>query len=215
MKENADPVQRHFHRTATEFDSIYSGHKSVVSRTLDRLLRWDMQERMRLTFEACQPIAGKRVLDVGCGSGRFCLPLAASGAGSVVGIDFAPAMIEHARKMATEQGLADRCTFICDDVVNYRSNEQFDYVISVGVLDYVRDDRPFLAKLRQLTRGKVILTYPRANTWRAPVRKLRLALRGCPVYFYREKDVRDHLIASGFTPKTLKEVGKLYFVEAT
>jgi hypothetical protein len=47
----SDPVVRHFHETAADFDSIYTGKKGRLARQLDRWLRWDMYERMRRTVE--------------------------------------------------------------------------------------------------------------------------------------------------------------------
>ena len=88
-------------------------------------------------------------------------------------------------------------------------------MLAIGLFDYVREDRRLLTHLRQLTKGKIILTFPRADTWRAPVRRVRLRLRGCPVYFYTEKQIRDHLMISGFFVQSLTRVGKLFFVEAT
>lgn len=207
-------MQRHFHRSAGDFDAIYTGRKSPLGRLLDRWLRWDMQARMRLALEACRPLEGRTVLDAGCGTGRFCLPLAKAGAARVVGIDFAPAMIERAVDLAKQQGLDGVCQFLQGDLLAWQPPEPFDYVLAVGLFDYVRDDRPLLARLREMTRGKAVMTFPRADTWRAPVRRLRLALKGCPVFFYTEKRIRDHLLVSGFYPQKLVRVGKLYFVEA-
>lgn len=174
-----------------------------------------MQERMKLTLEACQPIEGKSVLDVGCGTGRFCFPLVEMGAGKAVGVDFADAMIDEANEMAAEKKLADHCHFECADIMEFQADEPFDYVIAVGLFDYVKDARHLMQKLRTLTKGKAVMTFPRADTWRAPLRKLRLTLLGCPVFFYTEKRIRDHLMIAGFTVRNLLKVGKLYFVEAT
>lgn len=215
MNQEAQQVQRHFDQTVRKFDAIYTGRKSPFWRGLDRMLRWDMQERMKLTLEACQPVEGKSVLDVGCGTGRFCFPLVERGAGRVVGVDFAPAMIDEAKKVAEEKQLADRCRFECADILRFESEAPFDCVIAVGLFDYVKDARHIMQKLRTLTRGKAIMTFPRADTWRAPIRRLRLMLIGCPVYFYTQKRIRDHLMIAGFTVRNLQKIGKLYFVEAT
>ncbi len=50
---------------------------------------------------------GTRVLDVGCGVGRWCRELAARG-GRVTGVDFSPTMIGEARRRAAEQGVLER-----------------------------------------------------------------------------------------------------------
>ena len=58
------------------------------------------------------------------------------------------------------------------------------------------------------------MTFPRADTWRAPLRKIRLSILGCPVYFYTKKRIEDHLMIAGFSITNMVTVGKLYFVEA-
>lgn len=58
--------------------------------------------------------SGSRVLDLTCGPGLYAVALAQRGC-EVTGIDFSPASIRHARLLAAEAGVADRCTFIeCD-----------------------------------------------------------------------------------------------------
>jgi 2-polyprenyl-3-methyl-5-hydroxy-6-metoxy-1,4-benzoquinol methylase len=50
-------------------------------------------------LEACGDVNGLRVLDCGCGEGRFCRLLAARGARSVLGIDLCEAMISAANEL--------------------------------------------------------------------------------------------------------------------
>src|ERR1700732_1480074 len=58
--------------------------------------------------------AGTRVLDVGCGVGRWSRLLAARGA-QVTGVDLSPTMIHEARRRAAGAGLAERCRFLVQD----------------------------------------------------------------------------------------------------
>ena len=58
---------------------------------------------------------GHRVIDITCGPGLYAIELARRGC-YVTGIDINPAAIEHATELATQQGVSDRCTFICGDV---------------------------------------------------------------------------------------------------
>ena len=58
-------------------------------------------------------VAGLRVLDVGCGTGRHALRLASAGA-VVTGVDFSEGMLEHARRKAGELGLSP--TFAQHDI---------------------------------------------------------------------------------------------------
>ena len=91
-------AQKHFEVTAARFASIYAS-----PRLIDRLFRGDMYERFRRTPEECDPLDGKSVLDIGCGSGQYATALAHRGAGEVVGVDLAQNMLDIATD-ATRRG---------------------------------------------------------------------------------------------------------------
>jgi SAM-dependent methyltransferase len=64
-----------------------------------------------------------RVIDLGCGPGLYLHRLALLGHRGV-GIDFSPASIEHARRVAKEEGL--ECTFQCTDLRQAPFGDGFD-----------------------------------------------------------------------------------------
>lgn len=66
---------------------------------------------------------GQRVLDVTCGPGLYAVELARRGC-TVTGIDINPAAIEYAINLAEQAGVAERCTFIRQDV-----REMADYAV--------------------------------------------------------------------------------------
>jgi hypothetical protein len=72
-----------------------------------------------------------------------------------------------------------------------------------------------LKKARELTRAKFITTFPRLFTWRAPVRKIRLMLKQCPVFFYTRARVVDLLTRAGFSVERFEVCGKIYWVSGT
>jgi hypothetical protein len=47
------------------------------------------------------------------------------------------------------------------------------------------------------------------------VRKVRLSILGCPVYFFRHDEVHSLLKEAGFTIRSEEVIGQLYCVEAT
>jgi 2-polyprenyl-6-hydroxyphenyl methylase / 3-demethylubiquinone-9 3-methyltransferase len=95
-------------------------------------------------------LRGVRVLDVGCGGGLLCEPLARLGA-TVTGIDLVPANLEVARAHAQAAGLE----------VSYREaaaeqlaveGASFDLVCAMEVVEHVADARAFLATCAALVR---------------------------------------------------------------
>ncbi|WP_066652281.1 bifunctional 2-polyprenyl-6-hydroxyphenol methylase/3-demethylubiquinol 3-O-methyltransferase UbiG [Sphingomonas sp. CCH10-B3] len=89
------------------------------------------------------PLAGKRALDVGCGAGLLCEPLARLGA-AVTGLDAAPENIEAAKAHAALSGLEiDYRTGSVEDL----SDESFDLVTSMEVIEHVTDPAAFVAGL--------------------------------------------------------------------
>jgi len=198
-----DSVERqvgtYFDRAAVTFDSFYDGKRSRAMQWIDRRFRSDMFERFQRTFRAIEPVAGKRVLDVGCGSGLYSIEAASRGAAEVLGIDVAPAMLDLARKRAEENGVVGRCSFVAGSFPDTRPETVYDASIVMGVMDYVGDPYGFLRALRECTAGAAVVSFPSRHWLRTPVRKVRYRIKRCPLWFYDEKQV-DHLLRdAGFT----------------
>src|SRR5437764_5364966 len=105
-------VAHHFENDAKRFDAIYrESGKNWFSRFVDNRWRGVVQRRLELAVTELAPLDGKAILDVGCGSGRYCHAFAAGGASRVLGIDFAPAMTDLANPLAAEPDLAHRRQF--------------------------------------------------------------------------------------------------------
>jgi len=206
-------VREYFEKSAAAFDSIYSGQKNAFARWLDHVLRKDMYERFRLTQEECATDDIRSILDVGTGSGRFCLPLADQ-KDRTVGIDFSAPMIELAREYANKLGVADKCDFRVSDFLDVDFQEPFDAIMAIGLFDYIKAPEPFLEKMRLLTRRKVVATFPSLWTWRAPIRWIRLGLLGCPVYFYSKSRVQALCAKADLNILRLDRVGKIFFLVA-
>jgi 2-polyprenyl-6-hydroxyphenyl methylase/3-demethylubiquinone-9 3-methyltransferase len=103
------------------------------------------------------PLAGMRILDIGCGGGLVCEPLARMGA-SVVGVDAAAKNVAAARRHAETMGLA--IDYRCATAEALRdAGEQFDAVLTLEVVEHVADVDLFLACAAGLVRpgGSLVL----------------------------------------------------------
>ncbi len=85
-----------------------------------------------------RPPPGTRVLDAGCGVGRWSHLLAARGA-CVTGVDHSPVMIAEATRRASSARHSTRCRFLVQDLAELDAGEEFDLILSVTVLQHVLD----------------------------------------------------------------------------
>ena len=90
-----------------------------------------------------KPLAGRRALDVGCGAGLLCEPLARLGA-TVTGVDAAEENVAAARAHAQGSGLA--IDYHCGDVAEL-GLAGFDLVCALEVIEHVADKPAFVRAL--------------------------------------------------------------------
>jgi SAM-dependent methyltransferase len=116
----------------------FAGRRRIVRAQLDRI---------ELPFPA-------HVLDVGCGSGRNLVDLARLG--PVAGVELS----EQAAAVATARGVADVRIGPVESLP--WTDETFDLVTCLDVLEHTPDDRLTLRELRRVTRsgGVLLLTVP-------------------------------------------------------
>jgi SAM-dependent methyltransferase len=108
-------------------------------------------------------LAGKRVIEFGCGSGRDAIEMVRRGARSVIGVDIRETALEQARKTAEDAGVADRCHF------THRVDEPAELVISLDGFEHFADPEGVLeAMSRLLTReGRALIAF--GPTWLHPL----------------------------------------------
>jgi SAM-dependent methyltransferase len=105
------------------------------------------QHFARSAWNMLDAAAGKRVLDVGCGTGAFAIVAADAGA-DVVAIDFAPAMVERVRQLQNPRIEARQMDGQALDL----PSESFDAVASVFGVMLFPDWRAGLREMVRVTR---------------------------------------------------------------
>ena len=199
-----------FDRYAVDFDAIYGNDNRALERVVNRLFRRAMVVRYEKTIAGCDPIEGRTVIDIGCGSGHYSVALARAGAARVLGLDFAPGMLKIARDSAKKFGVADRCTFEHGDFLTHPLPEPFDYAIVMGFMDYVSDPRRVIDRVLGVVRRRAFFSFPKDGGPLAWQRKLRYRNR-CDLFLYREDQIRSLFSATGAKFK-IERIGRDFFV---
>jgi malonyl-CoA O-methyltransferase len=94
-------------------------------------------------------VRGRRVLDLGCGTGRHAVPLARAGA-IVTAVDFSPGMLARARARA--RAGSGRVRFLAADLRRPLplADVAFDLAVSGLVLEHLPDLPAFFAEVRRV-----------------------------------------------------------------
>jgi 2-polyprenyl-3-methyl-5-hydroxy-6-metoxy-1,4-benzoquinol methylase len=216
MREDSK-VKNYFTRAAKDFDDIYENRGGPIKKLANALFRKGMRERFDLTLQFCGS-GDKSVLDIGCGAGRFTIPLAERGM-NVVGIDYSSEMIHLADQyveMHCKKGAGPFMVkhFCCDFLNEFIFEEKFDITLAIGVLDYLKNPVPFMKKMKDVTRGIMITSFPAKYTPQMPIRKMWLATKDCPVYFYTRATIADLYASAGIQEYEINPIAAGYLVKA-
>lgn len=214
MNQYLDKQKKFWNKEIKNFDAIYSHSKSGLNNWLDATFRWDMYARFEYTMKNAIPIQGRSFLDVGCGAGHYSLEFGSQGAQKVIGIDISEKMIEICHQRASKLQLNNRCRFLQTDLLEYQPDIKFDVCIGIGLFDYIPEPLPVLTKMGEVVQDRIIISLPRFWTWRALVRKFRLTIKGCDVFFYTKEQIDRLLKQAAFKRYTIEEIGQLYCITA-
>lgn len=183
----------YFDRIADEFNGYYTGKRpSIIQEIGYRIFRGPgLKKRFANAVKIIGECRDAKILDVGCGPGIYTLYFAKKRA-RVTAIDISPNMVELARKNLSNQGI-EGVKLITGDFLKHEFSDTFDFSLAIGVFDYIsRDQRnEYFDKLKQITRKKIIATFPRIFVFQAPIRRLLFFIKRQPVFFYTKRTIID------------------------
>lgn len=172
-------------------------------------------EEVRAVLE-CFDLAGRAVLDIGCGSGGITMSLAADhGAARVVGLDVEAPVLAKARQRAEARGLADRVEFVRVEPGPFPFPDAgFDIVFSKDAMIHIPDKEGLFADIfRVLKPGGWLL----ASDWLiahddepSPEMKHYIGLEGLSFGMASPRRYRQALEAAGFTDVELRNRNPWY-----
>ena len=139
--------------TLDHWESYWKGHADLrrTYSTGGRLVREVLADG---------DVQGRRVLEVGAGSGRDILALARVEAAAVV-LDYSPASLELVQRQAREQGIAVALVRADALAMPFRDGT-FDVVFHQGLLEHFRNPMPLLRENSRIAArgGRVLVDVP-------------------------------------------------------
>lgn len=108
-------------------------------------------------------VAGRVVIDFGCGCGVEAIELARHGAQRVIGLDLQTRLLYQARTLASQQGVSNRCTFAAE------TEEKADVILSVDSFEHFDDPAAILRQMRSLVKDTGVILIAFGPPWYHPL----------------------------------------------
>jgi 2-polyprenyl-3-methyl-5-hydroxy-6-metoxy-1,4-benzoquinol methylase len=203
--DDASVARDYFAGLAADYQAAFGGHaRNPLDRVINRLFRrrtFALRSALVLETLAARPLAGKTVLDVGCGSGDLTVRVAQLGVAHVHGVDIAAPMLDLARRQAQAAGVSEKVTLTLGDALR-DALPQADITMAVGVIEYYGDLARLLSRMAEATRETLVIVDTRGPLWRRALRHLLAWWRGFRIYYRPPQAVADLLAPLGFAETT-------------
>jgi len=107
-----------------------------------------------------QPFAGKKILDAGCGDGRFCYEMSRENV-DILGIDYSERAVRFARAFNPSVEI------LCGDLSQMSFLEEFDIIVIVEVIEHI-PPKNIASVLKSLSKalkhdGRLLVSVPTSN----------------------------------------------------
>jgi SAM-dependent methyltransferase len=200
IRNEAEVAKRYFGSFPDDYHRAFDGTgQNPLHALINKLFRrrtFSVRTDIVRGWLAADGVAGKHVLDLGCGSGEVSVIAAELGA-RVTGLDIVPGMIKIATQLAAARGVQDRASF---RVANFPEETlaPADVVMMIGVIEYYRDLGALLAHVCPAARERLIIVDTRGPWWRRTLRYGLARLKQFHLYYHPADDVAAMVSRAGF-----------------
>lgn len=133
--------------------NIVSKYYDAISQGYEELYGEEQRKKFEVIKELIN-FSGK-ILDVGCGNGKITNEIAEKGE-FVVGMDISKGMISKAKKEKAFFIIADACSLPFKD-------DSFDIVISITVLQDIKEPLKALKEMKRVCKERILLSVLKRN----------------------------------------------------
>jgi len=169
-------------------------------------------QHFNLDPKSDKPFSTLRMLDIGCGGGLLCEPMARLGA-TIVGADAALKNIKIAAAHAEQAGLDIDYRFISAEQLS-EQGEKFDVILNMEVIEHVADISSFLSACHHMLNNDGCMVLSTLNrtikSWAMAIAGAEYILRWLPVgthdwkKFLKPSEICNISLKNGFNITTIK-----------
>ena len=212
MDSGEKGVKDFFSGYAEEFDSIYGdgSPRSFFNRLMDKSFRYSMYERHKRTLNFLKEKQVTSVLDVGCGSGRYCTDLALLGI-NVLGVDLSESMISLGKSNAAKNNLSN-ISYKVGSYLDTATKTKYDASILMGFFDYIEKPTDIFLKLKKDTNKYILASFPKGRGFLAWQRKIRYQLRNCQLFYYSKESIAEIMDECSIKNYEIQDNDREYFL---
>lgn len=154
----------------------------------------DRREKQAV-LDALEPIEGRDILEIACGTGRFTVMLAERGA-NIVGLDISGPMLQQGRQKAKTAGVSDHLEFMRGDAGRLPfPDDHFDVVFAMRFFHLADTPETFLTEMARVSNDQVFFDTFKAYSSRSAYNwMLPMGSR-----LYEDDDVYDLVDGAGLS----------------
>ena len=122
-----------------------------------KYIKNNLFEKKQLIKSSKKSLSNFNILDLGCGGGLVCEPLACLGA-NITGIDFVKQNIIAAKKHAKKSNT--NIEYLHQNINNLKLKKKYDAVLILEVLEHIEDWKKIIINVKKLLKpgGKIIIS---------------------------------------------------------
>lgn len=191
--------------------------KVPLIEKLAQPFRGPVRHRKILAYGIINSLKPNRVLELGCGTGRFAISLVTTAnIGHVTGVDISGEAIKHAQDCATAMNLTNKLTFISSSIANldFKALGPFDYVVGLGLTPYLTDEE-FAHLFTSIKEIPFFFdVHPKGFSFQNLIHAFYRSIKGHPFYIqYSKKEIQGKLARLGVLNVVWKESKAVYYIQ--
>lgn len=146
---------------------------------------WTTSDEQDLFISWLRLTAGKRLLDIACGSGRPALRIAQKTGCHVTGVDIHKDGVMNAQRHADHLGLSEASSFICADASTTLpfEDETFNAIICIDAINHLPDRHAVFEEWRRLLKPSGVLVFTDPVVITGPMTNQEMTIRSSIGFF--------------------------------